>query len=79
MTADANGMNHQLNAEKLAELDEHILACHILLAVECIRRFTGVGIHNALEIHANRYRELPDQRPDDFVCSHEEYWQGFYS
>jgi hypothetical protein len=76
---DTDGMNHPLNAEQLAELDAHILARHILLATMCIRRFTGVGIRDALEIHANRYEELRNQRPDDFVCSDDEYWRGFYS
>jgi hypothetical protein len=68
-----------MTPEQLTEVDDHILAGHILLAIMAIRKYTGVGIKDAIDIHFDRYKQLRLARPDDFVCNDEEYWQEVYS
>lgn len=72
-------MHRPLKPEQWAEVDAHILAHRILPAIICISQSAGVGVRDAMEIHLSRYNELRTQRPTDFNCTDEEYWQDVYS
>ena len=61
------------------EVDSHILAGHSLLAMLSIRKYTGVGVKDALDIHVDRYKQLRLTRSADFKCDDEEYWRDVYS
>lgn len=68
-----------MTPEQLTEVDAHILAGHMLLAIMSIRKYTGVGIKDAIDIHVDRYKQLRLARPADFRCTDEEYWREVYS
>ena len=72
-------MNPSFTPEQLNEIDEHILACHILAAIMSIRKYSGVGISDAIGIHIDRYEQLRLTHLTDFKCTHEEYWREVYS
>ncbi len=61
-----------------AAIDTHILAGNILRALLLIREYTGVGVNAAKDLHWGRYQRLRTERPGDFACTHEEYWEGVY-
>lgn len=68
-----------LTPEQWTKVDAHVLEGHVLLAIMSIRKYTGIGIKDAIDINHNRYQQLRETRPLDFKCSDEEYWQGYYS
>lgn len=59
--------------------DEQILAQQIIRGLIVIREHLGCSLHDALDVFAARYEVLRVEHPDDFVCSRDEYWVGFYS
>ncbi|WP_309144058.1 hypothetical protein [Streptomyces sp. PKU-MA01144] len=59
--------------------DDQILAKQIIRGHMVIREHLGCSPHEALEVFAARYEVLRVERPDDFVCSRDEYGVGFYS
>ncbi|MEU6704648.1 hypothetical protein [Streptomyces wuyuanensis] len=59
--------------------DDQILANRIISGLIAIREHLGCSLHESLEVFADRYEVLRAERPDDFVCSRDEYWVGFYS
>ncbi len=67
-----------LTAEQWAAIDERILACDILGALQAIRAACGCGLNDAKGIHIARYRQLREQRPAAFAGSDERYWAGVY-
>lgn len=67
-----------LTDEQRADIDARILACDILGALIRIRAACGCGLNDAKSIHADRYRQLREQRPTEFACSHEDYWREVY-
>ncbi len=64
---------------QLTDIDNHILAGHILLAIKSICEFAGVGVKDAIDIHFDRYQQLRLARPADFKVTHEEYFRDVYS
>ena len=72
-------MTAALTDRQWEEIDSHILAGTIILAIMKIRECPNVGVKEALVILGSRYEKLRIERPDDFTCSHDEYWKGFYS
>ncbi|MDV9174763.1 hypothetical protein R6V09_32215 [Streptomyces sp. W16] len=66
--------------EQLPEsVDREILEHRIIPALVTIRETLGCTLHQALDVFAERYEELRDDRPDDFILSRDEYGRGFYS
>lgn len=63
----------------VAVADDQILAKQIIRGLKTLREHLGCSLHEALEVFAARYEALRVERPDDFACSHDEYWVGFYS
>ena len=61
------------------ELDRLILQHQPVAAIALVTKKSACGIPDALEIVSKRYSELRLSAPQGFVCSHEEYWKGFYS
>jgi len=59
--------------------DEQILGRQIIRGLKTLREHLGCSLHEALDVFAARYDVLRAERPEDFVCSHDEYWVGFYS
>ncbi|MFE0629439.1 hypothetical protein ACFW3D_21075 [Streptomyces sp. NPDC058864] len=59
--------------------DEQILARKIILGHKALMNHLGCSLQEAIHIYAARYEVLRVQRPEDFVCSGDEYWDGFYS
>ena len=74
--AGSPGFEAEPTAEQWAEIDACILECDILGALARIRAACGVGLNDAKVIHAARYKQLREQRPAEFACSHEDYWRG---
>lgn len=72
-------MEPEFTNEQWAEIDAHIFNCSNLLAVQSIRKFTGMGISEAIVVHVNRYRKLRAEMPSEFKCTDEEYWRETYS
>jgi hypothetical protein len=68
-----------MTPEQLAEVDSLILSGHMLRAIMSIRKHTGAGVKDAIDLHFERYKELRRARPADFQCTHEEYWREVYS
>jgi hypothetical protein len=71
--AGSPGFEAGPTTEQWAEIDARILACDILGALSRIRAACRVGLNDAKEIHTERYRQLREQRPAEFACSHEDY------
>lgn len=71
-------MKIELSEEQWEQIDALILENNILFPIKMIRDRLGVSINEAGDIHHARYRQLREERPDDFSCSDREYWQGFY-
>jgi hypothetical protein len=69
----------ELSAAEWVAVDRYILAGNILRALKTIRGLRAVSLKEAIDIHFERYKRLRAERPGDFACSHEEYWQGVYS
>lgn len=67
-----------LTAEQWAAVDERILACDILGALIRVRAACMCGLNDAKVLHADRYRQLREQRPAAFACSDEQYWREVY-
>ncbi|MDB5309887.1 MAG: hypothetical protein JWO38_4089 [Gemmataceae bacterium] len=65
-------------AEQWAEIDGRILACDILGALLRIRAVCDVSLNDAKAIHADRYRQLREERHAEFACGHEDYWREVY-
>jgi hypothetical protein len=72
-------MEVSFTEEQWAEVDTCILRRGILPAILAIRRFAGVGIKDAIDVHIERYRKLRTERPAEFSCSDEDYWRDVYS
>lgn len=66
------------SAELWSEIDALILSRCILQSLVRIREASGVSLKDALDLLSERYRLLRAERPDEFCCSSEEYWEGFY-
>jgi hypothetical protein len=60
-------------------IDEDIFANQLISAIQRIRDASGCGISEAVGKVSERYSTLRVQRPERFSCSHENYWDGFYS
>jgi hypothetical protein len=60
-------------------LDPLVFAGSKLEFLVQVQASTGVGLQKALEILTARYDILRRSHPDAFICSHDEYWKGFYS
>jgi hypothetical protein len=61
------------------ELDPLILAGAKVHFLKRVCDASGMDLRAALELLDDRYNLLRQTRPDEFQCSHEEYWKGFYS
>ncbi|GAA3831872.1 hypothetical protein [Streptomyces chiangmaiensis] len=59
--------------------DDQILSNQLIRGIKTLRDYLGCSLHEALDVFAARYEVLGVERPGDFVCSHDEYWVGFYS
>ncbi|MFF1681623.1 hypothetical protein ACFVYG_36950 [Streptomyces sp. NPDC058256] len=59
--------------------DDLILSKQIIRGLQALREHLCCSLHEALDVFAARYEVLRKERPDDFACSHDEYWVGFYS
>jgi hypothetical protein len=59
--------------------DDLILGKQIVHALKTFCDHLGCSLKEALDVFAARYEVLREERPDDFVCSREEYGIGFYS
>ncbi|MFD3929797.1 hypothetical protein [Streptomyces sp. NPDC058614] len=59
--------------------DDQILAKQIIRGLKVLREHLGCSLPEALDVFAARYEVLRVERADDFACSHDEYWVGFYS
>lgn len=59
--------------------DDHILSNQIIRGLKTLRDHLGCSLHEALDVFAARYEVLRVERPDDFVCTRDEYGTGFYS
>ncbi|MFE7747544.1 hypothetical protein [Streptomyces sp. NPDC057428] len=59
--------------------DDEIVARRIFRGITVIRERLGCSLHGALKVFVARYEVLRAERPDDFTCGHEAYWEGFYS
>ncbi len=62
-----------------AEIDARIAQRLIIQAIKLIREKQVVGIREAQDILAERYKLLRAVSPGAFDCSDEEYWDGYYS
>lgn len=69
----------KIKKEKLQELDKLIYGNDKLEYVMQYRKTTGCGIPEAITALTERYKELRKNNPNQFSCSDEEYWKGFYS
>lgn len=65
--------------EQWKEIDALILSRRIVPALRSLREWTGISLGEAIDLHHTRYRQLREERPDDFVCSDADYWVGVYS
>ncbi|MFI6400659.1 hypothetical protein [Streptomyces sp. NPDC050548] len=60
--------------EQLPEsVDRDILRHRTVAAIATIRETLGCGIHQAVDVLAERYAELRRDRPDDFDPSRDEH------
>jgi len=66
-----------LTDEQCDKLDPIILNHCIIDGLKQILEWTG-SLRGALEIYNERYALLRELRPDEFTCTDEEYWDGFY-
>jgi hypothetical protein len=71
-------MTASFSDDQWAAIDSRILAGNILQALLLIREYAGVGLNAAKDIHWERYQCLWAERPVDFACTDEEYWEGVY-
>lgn len=60
-------------------LDPLVLSGAKLQFIVQVQAVRGIGLPEALDLLRRRYEYLRKSRPQDFHCTHEEYWQGFYS
>ncbi|MFJ5901411.1 hypothetical protein ACIQFZ_39975 [Streptomyces sp. NPDC093064] len=60
-------------------VDRDIVNHRIIFAIKAIRETRACTLHEALDVFAERYEELRQDRPDDFTVSREDYGRGFYS
>ena len=72
-------MTVELTGEQWGEIDALILTRDNLHTLKRLRKWLGVSLREAMEIHFERYEHLRRTRPDDFPCSDEEFWEGVYS
>jgi hypothetical protein len=72
-------MDVELSDEQWKPIDEHILQNRIINGIKAIKEATGAGLREAGDIFHDRYDMLRASRSGDFVCDHDEYWNGFYS
>jgi hypothetical protein len=68
-----------LTDEQWDQIDALILAGQIIQPLRLLKGWLGVHLSEAMEIHHARYRQLREERPDDFPCSDADYWEGVYS
>ena len=68
-------MQESLTSEQWSEIDSSILAGNILQALQSIRKHTGIGIKDAIDINHARYEHLRQIRPDEFKIPDDEYWK----
>lgn len=68
-----------LTEEQWAQIDALIRSGQILQPLKLLKEWLGVRLPEAMEFHHARYRQLREERPDDFLCSDAEYWDGVYS
>ncbi|MEU6716097.1 hypothetical protein ABZ897_31915 [Nonomuraea sp. NPDC046802] len=66
-------------SDELAGLDELVIQGQTIRGIKLIKDTFECTLHEALDFYVDRYRQLRQTRPDDFVKKHEEYWEGFYS
>jgi hypothetical protein len=60
-------------------IDQGILRREILKTLMAIRAAKSIGLKQAIDIYHERYRKLRENRPDEFVCDDQTYWEGVYS
>ncbi|WP_327119040.1 hypothetical protein OG206_22950 [Streptomyces sp. NBC_01341] len=59
--------------------DDEIVTHRVLPGITVIREHLRCSLHEALVVFADRYTVLRAERPGDFTCGHEAYWEGFHS
>jgi hypothetical protein len=70
------GSSEEIGGDRL---DELIFASRKFDAFDLIRKQRGCGLGESVMLFSERYRELRAKSSERFVCSHEQYWEGFYS
>jgi len=68
----------ELSNAQWALIDEQILACRVLQAIQAIRQECGVDLNQAKSIHFHRYQTLRANRQLEFKCSDDDYWSRLY-
>lgn len=69
----------ELDAELDALLDTLILKNNKQQFIEHLRTHSDYSLKQILDELYTRYARLRDTQPKQFVCSHAEYWAGYYS
>ncbi|MEU6847374.1 hypothetical protein ABZ930_36450 [Streptomyces sp. NPDC046716] len=68
-----------INGATVSLADDQILNNQIIGGIKILRDHLGCSLHEALDALVARYEVLREERPEAFVCGHDEYWTGFYS
>ena len=68
-----------MNPEVWDKIDPLILSNDIITANMKLVDTLGISLSEAQDIFGVRYRYLREHKPDEFSCSHDDYWKGYYS
>lgn len=74
------GLYEQLTPTVKEEIDQHIYNSRILEGIKKLKDdIRVIGLHQSKDLFQWRYEQLRSSNPRGFFCSHNAYWDGFYS
>ena len=83
MTSNVNLLHHksfeELEASLKQQLDDYILQNKKILWIKVFRDHVGCSVHEALDALAYRCNQLREEKPNEFLQDHDDYWKHFYS
>lgn len=72
-------LHTQLSESCIAEIENHIFKNEILAGIKLIKETLGISLAESLELFSWMHRKLRITRPEEFLQSEQDYWNGFYS
>lgn len=60
------------------QVDICVYQCAIIKGIMLIVRTLQIGLHASQDVYSWRYEQLRAANSRNFICSHEDYWSGFY-